>query len=99
MKIQDADNAARSLPHGRVLLDGLAVTFERLRSSSKVAVSLPLLRTIISVAVSELPFDPGFYLSTYADIREAYEAGRITDLRQIWGRTRFRRPVLPRNVP
>ena len=82
MKLQDADDvAARSLPHGRVLLDGLALTFERLRTPSKIAVSLPLLRAIISVAVSEMPFEPLFYQSTYPDIREAYEAGRITDLR------------------
>ena len=77
----DDDIAARSLPHGRVLLDGLVLTFERLRSSSKVAVSLPLLRAIISVTVSKMPFDPTFYLETYPDIREAYEAGHITDLR------------------
>ncbi len=82
MNIQDVyKSIGRSLPHGRLLLDGLSLTIERLQSSSKIAVSLPLLRAIISVAVSEMPFDPVFYLGMYPDIRHAYEAGRITDLR------------------
>ena len=83
MKFQGADDvaAARRLPHGCVLLDGMALTFERLKTTSKVAISLPLLRAIISAAVAELPFEPLFYQKTYPDVREAYEAGQITDLR------------------
>jgi hypothetical protein len=73
MRPQDANDATSSwsLPHGRVLLDGMALTSERLRTTSKVAVSLPVLRAIISVAISELPFEPEFYQSTYPDIRQA----------------------------
>ena len=82
-------------------MDGMALTFERLRSTSKVAVSLPVLRAIISVAIAEMPFEPEFYLDTYPDIRQAYESGQITDLkthfiesrifrRQIWSNAGFR---------
>jgi hypothetical protein len=72
--------AACSLPHGRVLMDGMALTLDRLRSTSKVAVSLPVLRAIISAAIAEMPFEPEFYQDTYPDIRQAYEAGQIADL-------------------
>jgi len=71
---------SRRLPHGRVLLNGMALTPERLHNGSKVAVSLSVLRAIISAAVSELPFDAEFYLKTYPDIRQAKDAGQITDL-------------------
>ena len=73
--------ANRYLPHGRVLMDGTALIFDRLRSKSKMAVSVPVLRAIIFVSISELPFEPEFYLNTYPDIRQAYEAGEITDLK------------------
>ncbi len=46
-----------------------------------MAVSVPVLRAIIFVSISELPFEPEFYLNTYPDIRQAYEAGEITDLK------------------
>lgn len=70
----------RRLPHGPMLLKGISVTSERLRSGSKVAISLSVLRAIIASAVAELPFDADFYLTHYPDIREAADAGRITDL-------------------
>lgn len=83
MRPDDANDRAGAtyLPHGRVLMDGMALTFERLRGTSKVAVSLPVLRAIISVAIAEMPFEPEFYQNTYPDIRQAYEAGQITDLK------------------
>lgn len=71
----------RCLPHGRVLLDGMALTPERLRTGSKVAVSLLVLRAVLSAAVSQLPFDAEFYRRTYPDIQSAYAAGQIEDLR------------------
>ena len=74
-------NFPDKLPHSRVLLDGLKVTHERLRLSSKAAVPLPLLRAILSVAVRQFPFDEEFYLQSYPDVREAYHGGTISDLR------------------
>jgi hypothetical protein len=71
----------RCLPHGRVLLDGMSLTPERLRTGSKVAVSLPVLRAVLSAAISQLPFDAEFYRQTYPDIQAAYETGEIVDLR------------------
>jgi hypothetical protein len=69
------------LPNGRVLLDGLGFSLERLQSGSKAAVALPVIKAILCAAAASLPFDPKFYLETYPDIRKAYEAGEIKDLR------------------
>ena len=43
--------------------------------------SLPLFREILSVAISQLPFDDDFYLFMCEDIRAAYEGGGIANLR------------------
>jgi hypothetical protein len=69
-----------SLPNGRILLERMALSPERLKSGSRAAVSLTILKAILSIAASQLPFDPEFYLATYPDIREAHKSGRITDL-------------------
>jgi hypothetical protein len=82
MRIRHTDTEVTTfLPHGRVLMDGMALTPERLRTGSKVAVSLPVLRAVLSAAVSQLPFDAEFYRQTYPDIQQAYETGQIQDLR------------------
>jgi hypothetical protein len=70
-----------NLPNGRLLLEGLMLTQERFRGGSKAAVPLPALRALLVVAVSTLPFDQEFYLSTYPDIRDAFQSEDITDLK------------------
>jgi hypothetical protein len=69
-----------ALPNGRVLLSGMMLTLERLRSGTKVAVSVPVLRALLRAAIAQLPFDVDFYLNTYPDINEAHSAGRISNL-------------------
>jgi hypothetical protein len=69
------------LPNGKALLSGLALTTERLRLGSKIAVPLPALRAILLAAIAGLPFDEEFYVSAYPDIKTAYESGQIVDLR------------------
>jgi hypothetical protein len=71
-----------NLPNGRVLLSGMMLTSERLRSGTKAAVSVQVLRAILTAAITRLPFDESFYLATYPDIREAHSAGRINDLHE-----------------
>jgi hypothetical protein len=74
-------DAPKALPNGDLLLNIINLSRDRLNSGSKAAMSLPLLREILMVAVSKLPFDDDFYLTTYQDIRSAYEGGSITDLK------------------
>jgi hypothetical protein len=69
-----------TLPNGRILLDGMGFSVERLQTGSKAAVSLPVIKALLSAAAAALPFDPDFYRDTYADIRKAYEAGKIKNL-------------------
>lgn len=71
----------KTLPNGRVLLEGLGLTLERLQTGSKVAVPLPVIRAILLINAANMPFDPEFYVATYPDLREAYEGGKIKDLR------------------
>ncbi len=70
-------------PPGRLLLEALFLTRERLKAktNSKAAVPLPILREIIATAVAGLPFDEEFYLAQNPDIREAAAEGSVTDLR------------------
>lgn len=70
-----------NLPNGRILLEGMGFSLERLQTGSKGAVSLPILKALLCAAASSLPFDEEFYLSTYPDIRKAHETGKIKDLR------------------
>ena len=71
-----------ALPNGRVLLSSLTLTPERLRSGTKAAVSVRLLRALLTAAIAKLPFDENFYLATYPDIMAAYQAGRISNLHE-----------------
>ena len=74
------------LPNGRLLLEAVGLTRDRLNAGrnlkAKVPVPAQLLKELLSVAASTLPFDMDFYLTTYPDIKSAYEAGRISDPRQ-----------------
>jgi hypothetical protein len=74
-------SGSNNLPNGRLLLDGLMLTPERFYGGSKAAVPLPVLRALLEVAVSTLPFDQEFYLSTYPDLRDAFLSDRVTDLK------------------
>ena len=78
--MEDSNNCGR-LPNGKLLLNGLALTKERLQLGSKVAMPIPALKGILITAIAELPFDKDFYLSAYPDIQTAYDAGQIDDLR------------------
>ncbi len=69
------------LPNGRILLQGMGFSLERLQAGSKAAVPLAVIRAILCAAASSLAFDQEFYLSTYPDIRKAYEAGKIVNLK------------------
>jgi hypothetical protein len=69
------------LPNGALLLTLSVLSRERIQAGTKAAISLPILREIIMVAVSKLPFDEEFYLTAYEDIREAYNSGVVSDLR------------------
>jgi hypothetical protein len=72
-----------TVPNGRLMVEGIGLSRERLTAGikSKVAVPAQLLKELIMIAASTLPFDLDFYLATYPDIREAHDAGRITDPR------------------
>jgi hypothetical protein len=74
--------AVRELPpSGSVLLEALGLSLERLRGGGKAAVSLSVMQAIVSAATASLRFDPDFYLTTYPDVRQAYECGKIKELR------------------
>jgi hypothetical protein len=60
----------------------LTLTPERLRSGTKAAVPVRLLRAILRAAIAGLAFDERFYLATYPDIKAAYQAGRINNLHE-----------------
>lgn len=66
-----------------MLLEVIGLNRERLNAGlrNKVAVPAQLLKALLSLAASTLPFDREFYLSTYPDIRSAFDAGRIADPR------------------
>jgi hypothetical protein len=70
------------LPHIDLLLQSLRINRERLDSRSKIAIEAKLLKSILQTMAEDLPFSEEFYLQTYPDIAEAYEAGKIPDLRR-----------------
>jgi hypothetical protein len=81
-----AESAAKessSIPNGRLLTESIGLSQDRFAAGikSKVGVPTQVLKELIRVMASTLPFDLDFYLSTYPDIREAYEAGEIADPR------------------
>jgi hypothetical protein len=69
------------LPNGTKLMSGLMLSRERLNTGAKMAIPIPLLKSVLSIAIGALPFDERFYLSTYPDIRNALSAGLIDDPR------------------
>lgn len=64
-------------------MESIGLTQDRIDASvkSKVGVPTRLLRELIKIMAATLPFDRDFYLSTYSDVREAYDDGRIEDPR------------------
>ena len=77
-----SDRASRTfrLPNGIPLLKSLQLNAERLQSQMRIAIPIPTLQGILSVAVAALPFDEEFYSETYPDIADAHQSGQITDL-------------------
>ena len=75
---------SQDIPNGRLIIESIGLSRERLTAGtkSKVAVPAQLLRELLSLVASALPFDLDFYLTTYPDIRQAHEAGRIADPRK-----------------
>jgi hypothetical protein len=73
----------KSIPNGRLLIESIGLSRERITVSlkSKVAVPAQLLKELLTIVASTLPFEVDFYLATYPDIREAHEAGQIADPR------------------
>ena len=81
-----AESAAKessSIPNGRLLTESIGLSQDRFAAGIKSRVGVPtqVLKELIRIMASTLPFDLDFYLSTYPDIREAYEAGEIADPR------------------
>ena len=72
---------SNSLPNGQFLLDCMMLTQEKLRTGSRVALSMPVLKAILVAATSAMPFDEDFYRLAYSDIRDAHESGDVADLR------------------
>jgi hypothetical protein len=74
----------KSIPNGRLLIESIGLTRDRLTAGvkSKVAVPAQLLRELLTIVASTLPFDLDFYLSAYPDVRKAHDAGQITDPRK-----------------
>ena len=71
------------LPSYYWLTSVLGVRVDRLlQARGKVAVPVALMRRILMSLAETAPFDEAFYLATYEDVRVAYEAGGITDLRR-----------------
>ena len=73
-----------SIPNGRLVTDIIGLSQDYLLfagNKSKVAVPAQLLKELLTIAASTLPFEQDFYLATYPDIRKAYAAGRLADPR------------------
>jgi hypothetical protein len=72
-----------NVPNGRLLIESIGLSRERLTAGikSKVAVPTQLLKELLTIVASTLPFDLDFYLATYPDIREAFGTGRIANPR------------------
>lgn len=70
------------LPHIEMLLQSLRISRDRLDSRSKIAVDPRLLVHVLREIVKALPFDEGFYITTYDDVAEAHGRGEIGDLHE-----------------
>jgi hypothetical protein len=68
------------LPNAQVLLEAMMLTPARLRSGTRAAVPLSVVRAILASAAAALPFNEEFYLKTYSDVAEAHRSGQIRDL-------------------
>ena len=68
------------LPHIDLLLQSLRISRERLDGRSKIAIDTRLLRALLETIVSQLPFDPQFYLDHNPDIAAAHKTGELKDL-------------------
>jgi hypothetical protein len=71
------------IPNGRVILDAIGLTRERLNAGPGIKVPVPasLLKELLVMAASSQPFDEDFYLDTYPDIRKAMDEGQISSAR------------------
>jgi len=69
-------------PNGKVLLDSLLLNPEKLRSDTKTVIKVSVIRALLRLVVSKLPFDAEFYCSTYLDVAAAHRAGAIADLHE-----------------
>ena len=72
--------SASYLPHIELILQSLRVARDRLDGRGKVAVNPQFLVHAIRQMVKSLPFDEGFYLTTYDDVAQAHGIGEIGDL-------------------
>jgi hypothetical protein len=70
------------LPHINQFLWAINITRERLDSQSKVAIDARLLKLLLRTMVKCAPFSEEFYLKTYPDIAQAYNAGQLKDLKE-----------------
>lgn len=84
-RVQSESNVkeTNSIPNGRLLMESLGLNEDRLAAGvrSKVGIPTQLLKELLRIMASTLPFDLDFYIDSYPDIREAYDAGRIADPR------------------
>ena len=71
------------IPNGRLLLESIGLTRERLSAGPGIKVPVPasLLKELLAIAASTLPFDLEFYLETYPDIQKAIDDGQLTSAR------------------
>jgi hypothetical protein len=74
-----------NVPNGRFLLDTIGLSRDRLNAGRRLGLKVPvpaqLLKELLTIAASTLPFDLDFYLATYPDIKKAYDSGLISDPR------------------
>ncbi len=68
------------LPHVDLMLSALRITKDRLDSRSKVAVPAGLMKRLLTEVARAMPFDKAFYRTTYPDLAQARDAGKVKDL-------------------
>lgn len=73
----------------------LRIRSDILDTKRKVAISADMLKELITRALAGVDFDPDWYLETYPDIREAWEAGKIEDLKSHFINTGYFEGRLP----
>jgi hypothetical protein len=77
------DKDRYDIPNGRLLLESIGLTRERLNAGPRIKVPVPasLLKELLLIAASNLPFDQEFYLENYPDIAKAIDHGRVSSAR------------------